>query len=382
MRRLFTVASNRGALTSRAALGASSPVALCRGPWAGFQRNDVQPPTAPTAARRYCAATGGSVDSTSEIDEVLRSGQSLGRTSRSRVREATAVACQYKVNLTQLVALVESGNVPYSLALVYPRARPPASTASSGRVNVPVEVVVLRDTRQGEVAVFGDGTYVAFGMSSADLARFAHETRSCRSSDDVAWAGQSDIVYRRRFTTMADLSALGFEVPADATTSYIDEGTLDAIVLRDNSLESKLPFMYCLARRVQIDAVHTALRPVVEAVRGWRREMAKNGSLPVEVKDCRVRKARVMRLPQTKISARPRLFTDGDFTQLRHMYGMACYYFELHERSDILRARIENTAEGLKYLGSEASARTNHRLEWVIIALIASEIVIHLVPTH
>jgi uncharacterized Rmd1/YagE family protein len=318
-------------------------------------------------------------------EDARHSVPSLGRTSRSRVQEATAVACKYKVNLAQLVTLVEGGTVPYSLALVYPRSRPATKTSAYGRVNVPIEVVVLRDTRQGEVAVFSDGTYVAFGMSSSDIARFAYETQPCRTEvDDVAWAGHTETVFRRRYTTMADLSPLGFEVPADTTTSYIDEGTLDAIVLRDASLESKLPFMYCLSRRVQLDAVHTALRPVVDDVRRWRRAMAENGSLPVEIKDCRVRKGRVMRLAaaQTRISARPRLFTDGDFTQLRHMYGMASYYFEIHERSDILRARIENTAEGLKYLGSEASERTNHRLEWVIIVLIASEIAIHLIPTH
>ena len=332
----------------------------------------------PTAAARCCATA---VDRAREHPST--SSQPPSASSRqSGIREALAVASGFKYDLVAVLRLLESGALPrYCVVLQFPR---PRAANVRGRLFMPMEIVVLRDdARASDIAVFGDGTVVSFGATASELSQLNSDLESCRADrDDVAWSGQPDCIHRRRYTVMADLAELGFEAPSDVTTSYIDEGALDAVVLLDESLESKLPFMFVLSRRVQIDALKQALQPVMEAVRTWRREVGANGSLPVEIRQARMRHARVMRLAaaQVRIGSRPRIFTDGDFVHLRHMYGMCTYYFELTERNDALRARIDTTVASLKYLGDEAKARTDHRLEWVIIALLVVEILIHLVP--
>jgi uncharacterized Rmd1/YagE family protein len=308
----------------------------------------------------------------------------IGPSSRVRPhapRETIAVAAEYKYDLAKIVTMAEAGQLPCRLSLAFPHPK----TFSETRLTIPLEIVVLSDGHGGDVSIFNDGSYVSFGMPEEQLDDLVAQLKSAElHADEVAWRGQAATVHRARYTSFTDLPGLGYETPADVKTSYIDEGPLDAIVLRDDTLESKLPFMFCLARRVQVDAIQQSLKPIIEGVRKWRMEVAAKGNLPFEIKECRVRRARVMRLvaAQSRIAARPRIFTDGDHSHLRHMYGLTCYYFELHEKNDALRVRLERATDTLRYLGDEAKARTNHRLEWVIIALIGGEIVVHLAQAH
>jgi uncharacterized Rmd1/YagE family protein len=293
------------------------------------------------------------------------------------IGEVFAIAGVHKYDLGNVVHRYEGSLGQYRIGLCFPRTR----SASDTRLIIPLEVVVLQDAKDSEAAIFSDGTIVAFGMSAAEIKALIEDLAECRSSaDDVAWVGEPETVHRFRFTTIDALPGLGFDPPADmADSSYIDEGALDAIVLQSASLEAKLPFMYCLSRRVQIDAVQAALKPVVERIRGWRRVVSNSGTLPFEVKDCRIQRARVMRLAaaQTRISQRPRIFTDSDYSHLRQLYGLTCYYFELHERSEALRDKLATAAEAINYFGESATRRIDIRLEWVIILLLVIEASLH-----
>lgn len=251
----------------------------------------------------------------------------------------------------------------------------------------PLEVIVLEPSRGKHVGLFADGPVVAFGMTVSQLEEFRRTISDCESETDKNQLLQSRSVTREAcYTTLSELSTLGFSVPESVTTSYVDEGQLNALVLENHDARQKLPFMYCLAELVHIEAMNAMLLPILSCVMEWQSHIQEKGTLPFSLVQARVQKAQLSRLVARQarvVSARQQIFWDGEFNALRAVFNQSYDNYELYSHNAELKDRLDSVTASLQYMVEEAHQSASERLEWVIVALIFVELLIalELVPS-
>jgi uncharacterized Rmd1/YagE family protein len=64
--------------------------------------------------------------------------------------------------------------------------------------------------------------------------------------------------------------------------------------------------------------------------------------------------------------------------EYQHIYSMAANYLEIRQRTDVLSKKLETIHELLEMLADEQKHQHSSALEWIIIWLIAVEIVMSL----
>ncbi len=279
--------------------------------------------------------------------------------------------------------LAENGQADYDLGLV-------SGVASSWRMPVHVhfphpyrhqveqlrgrrtlEMLLLEPQPQKHLALFPDGTIVAFDMSSDEVRNFRESIQECTIQKEEAFQA-TRVVREGLFTVFDALPALGFENPEGVNQSYVDEGELNAIVLKSDDPVEKLPFIQCLGELIQIDSIAASLKPIAEKVQTWQDKVKVTGHLPCSLTETRMVRARLHRLEsrQAKIDSRQQIFWTGEFNHLRTVYNEVYDYYEVQHRNHLLKSQMEAVAASLGYLSEETHAETNHRLEWVVIILI------------
>jgi hypothetical protein len=299
------------------------------------------------------------------------------------VRPVTALYSAVRYDLERLVDIA-AGTDGFDVAIAYPSPTTPSEGKRQRGKKAPLDIVVLRVGGGGAfVGFLDDGSLVAFGLDDADLAgvRAVLAPAQAREEAEGSMLMKRDAVQRFRFTTLDDLQTLGYEAPDGVTTTYVDEGALNAIVLEDASASAVLPFVFCLGYNVKIDALNALLAPIADKVRDWRDLVRRTGAVPCTPKQARIRNSHVHRLAtrHSRIGARPPIFSSLEFAQQRQVFNLACEHFEVHDRRTALKDHLESVTATLGYLSAEANHKTNHRLEEVICVLLFVGIVVHLV---
>lgn len=242
-------------------------------------------------------------------------------------------------------------------------------------------LVFVESSNEKQVAIFSDGSVVGFGVDETWLKQFRSELKIFEVPKDPMIRGPDDVFVAAKFTTFDGLAKLGYEPPDGVDESYIDDGDIGAIVLRADHHMQKLPFAFCLVELVRLKAVNCMLQPIAGKVADWQKHIKTHGTLPGNCQEARVAKAQVMRMMshQSKLgSARHRVMWDESHSSSRQVFHAACEHYELQSVDSELKERLAALAESLKYLSEQAHKDTDLKLEYVIIVLIAGEIVLHL----
>lgn len=292
-----------------------------------------------------------------------------------RLRPVIAMCSSKKYNLSRIVKKAQAEKMP--IPVVFPSPQ----QAQLPRLKKEPELVVMEVHPEAHVAVFAEGALVSFGLTHEELHSLT-ETVLLRAElppDRLMLSLlHRDVVQEYTYTTLGDLYDLGYEKPVEVQSSYVDEGPLNAIVLENHNAEQKLPFIYCLAESVQIEALNRLMLPVAQNVKQWKDECYNNGSLPLSLREARVNKARLLRIASKQLrlcESRPLIFWEGQYNHLRHVYNDAYEDFEVGFHNGALRTRVSVVQSSLGYLGSEVHKQISRRLEWIIIWLIVVEFV-------
>ncbi|CUE89325.1 Hypothetical protein, putative [Bodo saltans] len=150
------------------------------------------------------------------------------------------------------------------------------------------------------------------------------------------------------------------------------------LVLSKPTSSQMLPFAFCLAERLHLKMLEKLLVPVANQATAWKLQMTKAGKPKgVSLHAARKAKAQVLRISARhgKLGlTRHRLFWESHLSTSRGVFHHACSHFEVFTMHDTLRDQLDSLAKTLSYVCDEAHADTNHRLEWIIIALITFEL--------
>lgn len=162
--------------------------------------------------------------------------------------------------------------------------------------------------------------------------------------------------------------------------TFIDADRDRIVLADDNDIAKKLPFSYALVQSVRLDAMHTSLEPLVQVVKRWQQQLSVDGRLVCTLKNLRQAKTTLLGLNEAlnfghiSTQTTPRVFWSGDFHSVRGYYRDACSHLEIDDRAASLKAQVESIDETLSYLHDEAHASENEWLTWIIIVLIAFEV--------
>ena len=266
----------------------------------------------------------------------------------------------------------------------------PGSTVASRQ---PSECLCLSNKQGKTFVVFEDGAIVGWDAQWSELVgvRKALEEALKQAGRGPAADGYLSDIYAGNANTTDSITFSLFDEasesgrPAEAC-NYVDTEN-DRFVLRNKDQRHKIPFSYALAQSVKLDVLDASIAPVASSVKSWQQQLAATGKIACDVKSLRQSKTRLLSLAEVlnfkhNTTTTPKLFWVGEMQVHRQVYRDACDHLEIEERGSLLRNKIEAVDESLSYLHDEVHAATMELLTWVIIILIATELVVALQVVH
>jgi uncharacterized Rmd1/YagE family protein len=208
--------------------------------------------------------------------------------------------------------------------------------------------------------VFRDGAVVGWNAGTRDMSALVAETLDAKPTTPPV---SETLKFSVGDGSLGDSDIISVENPGDETL--------------------KLPFSYALAQSLKIDVVDSQLRPILIDAKRWQKDLGRTGQMTCGVKNLRVAKARLLAVYDdmdfgADIQTTPKLFWMPEYQQLRNVYKAARSHLEIDGRLEVLEDRAETVQEALDYLNHEVHTETNEFLTWVIIILIAIEILLAL----
>jgi uncharacterized Rmd1/YagE family protein len=176
-----------------------------------------------------------------------------------------------------------------------------------------------------------------------------------------------------------------FEIPFIEELNYILENefkiNFDTIYLNDLSSTSKIAISQALAQNVKLDQFEKELQSSIEDNSKIPLQLAQTGKIKLTKKEIS-KKIGELFLVKSKINLHYDLLDTPEFfweyPQYENQYEKMIKYLDIKSRVEVLNKKVEIIQELLHVLGDEQKHRYSSFLEWIIIILIAFEIVISL----
>ncbi|KDQ59231.1 hypothetical protein JAAARDRAFT_33955 [Jaapia argillacea MUCL 33604] len=241
--------------------------------------------------------------------------------------------------------------------------------------------------KEGEVFIFENGSFVCWGLGDADARRFAAEVISPPGLEighlKEAETEELDFVMDPTESTrlQGDLIILGHTPAMSSSNSLPDR--LPTSVLPLENLLARYAFSQALARSTALSGLEVALDDYLSSVSLLPQSLEKTGKpgLP--------RTAVIKKLGQLMRFRQGLNLNRGNFSDVPDFYWaepvLEGYFkslsnaLEMNSRTQIVNDKITYAAEVQSILRQLLTESSTHRMELVIIALIAVEVVIALI---
>ncbi|KAF8553352.1 DUF155-domain-containing protein [Imleria badia] len=241
-----------------------------------------------------------------------------------------------------------------------PELNPPTSDASNAYPAKKKRSKFDAMPNEAEIFVFGYGTVVIWGMTEAQEKRFLASIRRF----EVDKLGPDDV-------EMEDLNYYY----ANYSRIYND-----VITLRHGSgYMTKLSLSHALSQSVKISLFEDLISSKIEETKDIPETLSETGKIGMPHKEI-MRKTGELFILRTNINSvgsvldSPEVF--WTYPDLQPLYEAARSYLEVPQRIDLLNTRVEVLQDMLQLLKESVSTRHSERLEQIVIALIAIEIVL------
>ena len=156
---------------------------------------------------------------------------------------------------------------------------------------------------------------------------------------------------------------------------------LDTIYLNDSSTTSKIAISQALAQNVKLQQFEEEVQTTIENNSHIPLQLSTTGKIKLTKKEIS-KKIGELFLVKTKINLHYDLLDTPEFfweyPQYENQYEKTVKYLDIKSRVEVLNKKVEIIQELLHVLGDEQKHKYSSFLEWIIIILIAFEIIINL----
>ena len=163
--------------------------------------------------------------------------------------------------------------------------------------------------------------------------------------------------------------------------SYMEKANIcdDHIVLPSKDLHYKLACSYGLAQSVKLGGFENTIQDIFEKTRGLPEQMAKTGRIHLSRSAIRKLMGRIF-VDRSSINLHLEFLDSPNFfwenTEFEPLYEKVIDYISQKQRVAILNQRLAVLQELLDMLATELNNQHSSMLEWIIIVLIAVEILL------
>lgn len=155
--------------------------------------------------------------------------------------------------------------------------------------------------------------------------------------------------------------------------------TRKTIHLPDQSPLSKLAVSHAIAQSVKLGMFEQSIEKTIQNTRHIPHTLAEKGHQPLSQKELRKVMGQVY-IERSSINLHFDLLDEPEFfweyEELEPLYSMTRKYLDIQDRIFILNQKLEVVGELVSMLSEELKHKHSSRLEWIIIWLIAIEIVL------
>ena len=153
------------------------------------------------------------------------------------------------------------------------------------------------------------------------------------------------------------------------------------VFLASHDIEEKLAVSYAVAQSVKLSVLEQAVEKLIAEIHYIPEELALRGKISLSRKDIAKQIGRLY-LQKGLMNLNSTLLDTPDFfwehTQYKPLYMYMCQELDLDERMDLINHRYDMLHEIYALLSGEMQHQHSVFLEWVIIILISTEIVLAL----
>ncbi|EEB92349.1 hypothetical protein MPER_09158, partial [Moniliophthora perniciosa FA553] len=238
------------------------------------------------------------------------------------------------------------------------------------------------ENKKGEVFVFGNGSFVCWGLEEEDARKFAKDVLGRVQGFQMAPLKVAETEELEETRLQGDLIILGRASSASASTDSVPE-PLPATALPAESLPARYAFSQALSRSTALSALEVSLNDYLSSMAELPHSLEETG------KPGMGRKALIMKLGQLMkfrqgLNLNKENFSDvPDFyweePELERHFKSMNEALEINLRTDSVNEKITYAAEVQSVLRQLLTESSSHRMELVIIALIAVEVIIALI---
>jgi uncharacterized Rmd1/YagE family protein len=181
---------------------------------------------------------------------------------------------------------------------------------------------------------------------------------------------------------------LNFTVPAgreEQQNELLSFILKDNILLATDDLQEKLAYSYAFAQSVKLDVFERGVAKAIEGMDDFPARMAKYGTLKVKDHSQVAKKIGELFVHGCDVNLRsdvlevPDILWDMD--EVLPVYHLSRKYLEIEERLEILNHRLQVMQEMYAMIQEELHDAQSVRIEWIIIVLIAVNILIEMIMT-
>ena len=344
------------------------------------KRKTTRSPAAKNSLRRVAVEAQRSRDG-NDSRKVLSSGQPTA------TKTVTAVCAAEEYDIASVARILESfghGLDPYRTDL-YPQvvhvALPVQTSPSDGEETT---------WSTGDLFVFPSGTIVAWGIPENVLSSLVSQALLPAAQYPLDKFEEEDLEYaedpkRENSSIRGDRIILGIKPTKPAETSEDQDSSQEFDQAQNRNLDStlaKIAFSSGLARSTKLAVLESLLSDYFESTRSIPAVLSRGGRMPftrsfISQKTGQLLSIRAqLNLYSELTDSLPDLFWDS-----RHELGLEGYYdqvgraLDINIRIKVLNEKMDYAQEIASVLRQQLSEKHGVRLEWIIILLIAVEVV-------
>lgn len=155
----------------------------------------------------------------------------------------------------------------------------------------------------------------------------------------------------------------------------------DHITLPNKKILTKLAISFGLAQSVKLEVFEKSILRIYDQTKYIPEHLAMEGKIPLSRRQIRCKMGELF-LERSSISLHLNILDKPEFFwdhyELEPLYSAVAYEMDLEDRAEVLNQRLETVRELFEMLGNELNHQHSNRLEWIIIGLIVSEVILTL----
>ncbi|KAJ3864126.1 hypothetical protein EV359DRAFT_41744 [Lentinula novae-zelandiae] len=252
------------------------------------------------------------------------------------------------------------------------------------------EAFWIPNWKQGEIFVFGNGSFVCWGLGEKDARSFESEVLRPVSGFQVALLKEAEteelefVTDRTENKTLfdsGDLIILGKTTPLDTKDASLS--ILPPTVFPRDTLYARYAFSQALSRSTALSGLEVSLDDYLSSMTHLPHALEETGKPGMSRKALIKKLGELMKFRQGLNLNRENFSDIPDFywtePELERYFKSMSDALEIKLRTDLVNDKITYAAEAQSVLRQLLTESSSHNLELIIIALIAVEVVVALV---